>query len=243
MIVSAQLLNNKDYMILSNNLAEDSVSYNNEAEIYKIFSQAEDYPNKIFEQLLPLIKDKKIIDIGCGNGKYCSLLSAYVKNIIAIDKSIEQLKLAYANNTASNISFLQADATHIPLSDNSTDVVFSSWMLGTITDPLRQLEALTEMKRVCKKEGFIILIENSLDSEFEILRGRYSKIDNRTATYNNWLISQGFKVHSKIDTFFKFKDQITAQHVFSSIWKSRLTKNIEKDMIEHKVDIYIYQKL
>lgn len=226
-------------MILSNNLAEDSISYKNEADIYQIFSEAEDYPQKILEEIIPVIHNKNMVDLGCGNGKYSSLLSIYAKSIISIDKSFEQLTLANKNNNSFNTQFLQADATHIPLNHNEVDIVFSSWMLGTILDPERQLQALNEMKRICIKNGCIVLIENALDSEFELLRGRDSKKDNRTANYNNWLISQGFKIHSTINTYFKFENLQVAQYVFESIWKDRLTKKVTSNIVEHKVHIFI----
>ena len=52
------------------NLSEKSKNYYEENDIYEIFSIAEDYPNKIYEYLLPKIKGKIVLDLGCGTGKF-----------------------------------------------------------------------------------------------------------------------------------------------------------------------------
>ena len=43
------------------NLSEKSKNYYEENDIYEIFSIAEDYPNKIYECLLPQIKNKIVL--------------------------------------------------------------------------------------------------------------------------------------------------------------------------------------
>lgn len=52
------------------NLSEKSKNYYEENDIYEIFSIAEDYPNKIYECLVPQIKNKIVLDLGCGTGKF-----------------------------------------------------------------------------------------------------------------------------------------------------------------------------
>ena len=52
------------------NLSEKSKNYYEENDIYELFSIAEDYPNKIYKYLLPKIKNKTILDLGCGTGKF-----------------------------------------------------------------------------------------------------------------------------------------------------------------------------
>jgi ubiquinone/menaquinone biosynthesis C-methylase UbiE len=222
-----------------NDLSENSISYQNQADVYQLFSNAEDYNGLVLEKIIPLIQNHTLIDIGCGNGKYCHLLKYVANHIIGIDKSIEHLAKDSFNSKA-DVVFLQADATYLPLANNSTDIVLACWMLGTITQRDRQLQALQEMKRVCNNK--IILIENNIDSEFELLRGRHSLSDNRTNEYNTWLIGQGFSLYQTIDTFFEFETSDMAQHVFSSIWQDRLTKKIINNKIEHSINIYVYQK-
>jgi hypothetical protein len=42
---------------------EDSESYTSGSTIYEIFSQAEDYPEKIIQEMLTLITGKIVLDI------------------------------------------------------------------------------------------------------------------------------------------------------------------------------------
>ena len=43
--------------MVERNLSEKSKNYYEENDVYEIFSIAEDYPNKIYEFLLPKVKD------------------------------------------------------------------------------------------------------------------------------------------------------------------------------------------
>lgn len=220
------------------NLSENSLSYGKSANIYELFSQAEDYPQLVLQELIQLTSNKTVADIGCGNGKYVYLLQPWVKTILGMDKSIEQLKIAKNYSIINQALFFQCDATQIALPNNSQDIVLSCWMLGTILDQDRQETALNEMKRICKDK--IILVENNIGSQFELLRGRDPNIDQRTYLYNQWLIDQGFTLYKTVHSYFQFENKQVAQFVFSSIWKDRLTQAINDKKINHSINIYIY---
>lgn len=229
---------------MTNNLSENSKAYYQNVDAYQLFSQAEDYPNKILPNLIRLTKGKTVVDVGCGNGKYCHLLKETVQSIIGIDKSYEQLKLAKnLNNMRSNLSgnlFIQGDATLLPMPDNSTDIALACWMLGTIVDQTRQIQALNEMKRITNEK--IILIENQVGSEFESLRGRFPDALERTQKYNNWLIEQGFQLQEVVSTYFQFHNVDTAQHTFRAIWGNKLIRPITNKKIEHQVAVFVWEK-
>lgn len=225
-----------------NNLSEESVSYRSLANIYQEFSNAEDYPQYILQELIPQVLDKKVADIGCGNGKYLKQLAEYTSTIVGLDKSFEQIKLAEKTCIAkSNVFVSLADATNIPLENNSVDIVMACWMLGTILEKHRQEEVIEEMKRICKPNGKILLIENLEDSQFEKLRGRSPDLLSRTTNYNNFLLSQGFKLEKTIYTYFMFDSIERAKDVFQTIWKDRITGEINSKFIEHKVGLFSYE--
>ncbi|MBI4919053.1 class I SAM-dependent methyltransferase [archaeon] len=75
-------------------LSEGSESYYTKNEIYEEFCDAEDKPGKIFKILKELVKDKVVLDVGCGTGKYAALLAHFAKKYICLDVSSEQLKFA-----------------------------------------------------------------------------------------------------------------------------------------------------
>lgn len=220
-------------------LAELSPSYTIGASIYEQFSQAEDYPGFIEEKLIDLASSKTLLDVGCGSGKYSCLLQPYANRVFALDKSLEQLLEAKNKCSSLPVEFVAASATSLPFKTGSFEAVLSSWVVGTIDTPPRRLMALNELKRVCAPGGKIILIENALESEFEILRGRGFP-DTRTKEYNDWLLGEGFKVFCEIDTYFSFASADEAQFVFNEIWGPRLTKKIDTDRVEHKVLIFVF---
>lgn len=219
-----------------NNLSENSSSYQHQADIYQLFSDAEDSMGGVYEYLKNALLNKTVIDIGCGNGKYANLLSPYSQNYIGIDRALPQLQKAQAYNP--HLQFIQADAVQLPIAQNSCDIVLATWMLGTIIDYERQLAALQQMKSIIKSGGKIILVENDIDSEFEILRGRATHIDNRTMNYNNWLLKQGFHAVHHINSYFEFENAQTAHEVFYSIWGKRLCRTINNSTIQHKIIIF-----
>ena len=68
------------------------------------------------------LKNKKALEIGCGNGRLSFLLSKEVKKLIAIDsdkKSIEKAKLKIKN-----VDFRICSGEDLPFPDDAFDVVF-----------------------------------------------------------------------------------------------------------------------
>ncbi len=223
----------------SQSLLEHSLSYTKNANVYDQFSQSEDKLGLIAKELIKLTDKKDVLDVGCGSGKYTSIIQSTAKSITGVDQSLEQIALAKSRCMGAHSKLFTANATSLPFDNASFDVVLSSWVVGTIESSIRQTIALNEMKRVCRQSGSIVLVENDISSEFEFLRGR-GYPDTRTQDYNNFLLNQGFRIHSKIDTYFEFDSSSMAQNVFSSIWGQRLTRPITSSRVEHKVIIFVY---
>jgi len=100
------------------------------------------------------INDTIILDIACGEGYGANLMSKNSKFVYAVDidqECIEKARLKYQSN---NIEFLVGSTSKIPLNDNSVDVVIS---FETIEHHDEHDIMLTEIKRVLKKEGILIL--------------------------------------------------------------------------------------
>ncbi|MEK6873954.1 MAG: methyltransferase domain-containing protein [Nanoarchaeota archaeon] len=110
-----------------------------------------------------LIKPLKgnILEIGVGTGKNLIYYNKKV-NVTAIDISPGMLskaknKLKDINNK--NIKLIEMDAQNLKFKDNSFDYVICTFVLCSVPDPVK---ALKEMKRVCKKDGKILMIEHML---------------------------------------------------------------------------------
>ena len=163
-----------------------------------------------------LLKDAigKTLEIGIGTGKNIKHYPEGV-NLTGIDSSEKMLQHAHrrAKGQEHIDKLLIMDAEVLDFEDNSFDTVVSSCVFCSVHNPVK---AFKEMKRVCKKNGSIYLLEH-VRSEKKIL-GKMMDILNPISytlygdninrrTYNN-LIEAGF------DTA-----QIEVENVWFDIWQ------------------------
>lgn len=219
------------------NLSEKSKNYYGENDIYEVFSIAEDYPNKIYKFLLPKVKDKVVLDLGCGTGKFMQKFYKEATKYYGLDLSNEQLNIAKEKVKSENVKFICCNAENILLPNNSVDIIISTWVLGTILEVDRRNKVLEEMRRVVKQDGNIYLVENDIGGEFEEIRNRYPDI-KRTKDYNSWIESNGFTSCNKFQTYFKFKDKKQAKKIFTNIWGEKIGNNVNNDIINQNIIIY-----
>ena len=216
-------------------LKEDSKTYYEEANYYEEFSKYEDYPRKIEKFLLPKIKGKIVLDLGCGSGKYLKLLAPLSKEYYGLDISKQQLKLAKEKaRKMSNVKFFNSSAENIPLPDKSVDIVIATWVISAVNGFKRKKKMLDEINRVLKNNGNTYLVENDSKEEFEEIRGHPKRAEN----YNKWIIKQGFKQIKNIKTYFKFHSFQAANKIFDKIWGKRVSNQIKSNIIKHKVIIF-----
>lgn len=104
----------------------------------------------------------KILDVACGTGLNFPLFPAR-SDITAVDLSPNMLGVARANGTKHglNVNFAVMDAEHLEFADASFDTVVSTLSTCTFPDPVK---ALQEMKRVCRPNGRILLLEHGHSS-------------------------------------------------------------------------------
>ncbi len=212
--------------------------YKSKTKTYEEFVKAEDHPRKIEKFTLPYIKNKIVLDVGCGVGKYAKIFGPSSKKYFALDVSEEQLKLAKKNEgNVKKVKFIHSSAEKIPLSDKSVDVVFSSWVISVIKGFRRKKKALQEIDRVLKESGKIFVVEGDSKGEFEEMRGHLK----RTEYHNNWLRKQGFK-ERKIKTYFKFKNMKKAKEIFNEFWGKSISNKIKSEIIKQEIIIFTKTK-
>ena len=221
------------------NLLKDSKAYYEDNDYYEIFSVAEDGENKVANYLKDICKDKIVLDAGCGTGKFLNILEEYTKKYIGIDLSAKQLEKAQTKSKKDTSEFICSNLSNINLESDKVDLIVCSWVLGTIIDITERNKCLSELKRLLKSNGTIILIENDENSEFEEIRNRTK--DSRTRDYNNWILSNGFTVDKQIDTYFNFNSYNEAKKSFEVIYGPEIANKIKKNRINHKIIIFKYQ--
>lgn len=103
---------------------------------------------------LNFFKNKKILDIGCGSGRFTIAFSKLkTKLSVGIDLGIEGIKygrLVAKQNKIKNIKFYKANVLKIPFKSNSFDFVFCK---GVLHHTGNTFAGLAELKRVLKPGG------------------------------------------------------------------------------------------
>lgn len=111
--------------------------------------------NKYIDIFLNSLNGKKILDVGCGNGKDCKYILEKGFNINGIDLSIGMLNIA--KEKVPNCNFEIMDITEITYPDDSYDGIISNCSLFHI--PVEELpKTLKSFKRVLKPDGKLLLI-------------------------------------------------------------------------------------
>jgi len=154
-------------------------AFNAAAEDYDAYSSLQQTVTERLIEAFETIKiePEKILDLGTGTGRGSKLLKKQFKKakVYQADLSLEMLKESRKQSSRffSKNYFLCANASSVPLSDNSLDLVFSSLMLQWCND----LESVfAEVMRILKPGGLFIFTSFGPDTLSE-LRESWRKVD------------------------------------------------------------------
>lgn len=219
------------------NLAEGSELYHSKVKVYKEFSDVQDKPMKLLKFLKPKLRGKAVLDIGCGNGRYASLLAGTVRQYVGVDNSSEQLCMA--KKTArkhKNVRFMLSPAERLPLPSESMDVVVSIWgAMSVAVGSGKQAKILKEAYRVLKKGGSIYIARSAPDDEWASLK-RYRQT-KKVWAYREWLVRKGFKV-TEISTHFHFKSKNDARRIVRDIYGAEVAGRITSRIIKRRILLF-----
>ncbi len=116
------------------------------------------------------IQGKKVIDLGCGDGRHARLIKEMGANrVTGIDANEKMIELAKSKTTENtDVIFLIADGRNLPVESNSTDIVVSNFVIHYFANAK---EIFNEISRVLKDDGYFIGTFNITDVEkgFEYL--------------------------------------------------------------------------
>jgi ubiquinone/menaquinone biosynthesis C-methylase UbiE len=99
---------------------------------------------------LDITRYQKIIDIGCGTGALCSVLSQKGLSVTGVDTAQKMLKIARKNSKNSNINFIEANVLkRLPFEDKYFDISIASYVAHGLQEYQRVL-MYAEMARITK---------------------------------------------------------------------------------------------
>jgi len=140
--------------------------YNRIAPIYDLMEvmmekgKMSSWREKLWQRVAENIPDSggKLLEAGVGTGKN---IEYYPDNteIYAIDFSDKMLEKARnkVNELQKSVHLMQMDIEDLNFPDKNFDIIVSSCVFCSVPDPVRGLE---ELKRVCKNDGKIIMLEH-----------------------------------------------------------------------------------
>ncbi|MDG5814412.1 methyltransferase domain-containing protein [Chitinispirillales bacterium ANBcel5] len=140
-------------------------------------------------ELMNLKPDSIVLDVGCGPGIDTATLFTQKVNqgiVVGVDIDSNMVKAAQnATKDTTRIGYFQANSYCLPFSHQSFDSVRSERLLQHLDQPQC---AIAEMKRVCRKNGIIVVVDcdhSSLsidttqkDIEWKLRRSRTEQIPN-----------------------------------------------------------------
>lgn len=100
---------------------------------------------------------KTVIDLGCGTGSQCHILSKHGFKVVGVDKTEKMIQIAQ-NKKIDNTTFICNDITQNTDMDDSYDCAILTFVLH----PNNQQEIkniINEAKRIVKRQGIIIITD------------------------------------------------------------------------------------
>ena len=174
-------------------------------KIKEWFQKEIDYLNKNIQP------NSKILDIGCGFGRYIEIIADFSKEVIGIDNNkdiIQKAKNRFSN--FKNVKLFLKDAQKLNFENDYFDyIICMTNTFGNFLDIKENI--LKEMKRVCKKDGKIIIsVYNNKALEirkkdYEKVGLHITKIKDRIVYTREGLISEQFTKPQLKKMFDKYK--------------------------------------
>ncbi len=181
-----------------------------------------------YQRLYQMLKNDisgagRILEVATGTGLLAFEISAFVREIVAIDIAPEMIQIArrkLIDKNIANIGFEVGDSCNLAFGENSFDVVIASNVLHLLFDPAK---SLSEIRRVLKNEGVAILptfchgenIKSRIISGFMSLFGFKAR--------NKWNIS-GFKMFVENNGFTISKSEVIQSKIPLLYCVARLKK-------------------
>lgn len=105
-------------------------------------------------------KNKRVLDLGCGEGYGSNILSKYANEVVGVDIDESTIAHARAKYDDSKIKFIQGSVLEVPLGDHEFDIVVSFEVLEHIEE---HDTYIAEIKRLLKPNGvFFVSTPNKL---------------------------------------------------------------------------------
>ncbi|SHF34449.1 Methyltransferase domain-containing protein [Seinonella peptonophila] len=189
----------------------------------------------IIESIRP-IEGLDVIDLGAGSGRLTSVLAPRVKSVLALDSSVEMLKInakKLNEKGLSNWKTQVADHRRIPVEDHSIDLIVAGWTIcyvgsSNVSNNEQNIEnTIQEMKRVLRPNGTIIIFE-TLGTGYkepnppDYLKQYYFLLEDQYKFLHQWI---------RLD--YQFKNLKEAEDLTRFFFGDKLANRVVKERLVH----------
>ena len=129
------------------------------AEEYSIGVAAEELTLKpVVMKVIGDVRGRRVLDLGCGDGRYSVALAEKGAIVKAIDPSAHQINIARKKNSHNNVHYIVLDGSGMPgIMTGSMDMVLMNMVVPDIREEGTLLDVLSEAARVLKGGGRMII--------------------------------------------------------------------------------------
>ena len=159
-------------------------AYNKLAQTYKTQEKdpyCADFEFPAMTELIPNVEDKRVLDAGCGHGRYAEWLIERGADVLAIDATAEMLKQA-RQRIGERAEIRRADITEsLDFADNNEfDGVICGLSLHYVED---WRQAFTEFARILRPGGFLVFsAQHPVDEYIAFEAENYFEIEQERMT-------------------------------------------------------------
>lgn len=123
----------------------------------------------------------KVLDAGCGGGRYCKIVAETGANVYGADHSNAVDKAKQLCTSQANVRFVQADLKALPFAEESFDAVFSIGVMHHDANTLAVFNAVAKMVKPGGRLAVWLYRRNQWWQEWinNRLRHRSTKLDNK----------------------------------------------------------------
>ena len=192
-------------------------------ELFEIERRCMDRKGKVIKYLDERLPDGLVLDVGAGNGFTAEKLIREGRLVIPMEPDEKMI------DCSKNLIWSNGVAQSIPFHTNTFDAMYSTWAF--FFDGIKDIDkGISEVERVVKDGGRIIIIDNYGDDEF----CSYSPNDI-TSSVDPWS-ERGFE-YEVIHTEFIFDDVQEAKELLTFYFGEQ-GKQVSKTVLEYKVVAY-----
>ncbi len=195
----------------------------------------------LFNRFFPDLKNKKVLDIGCGHDMVMNYFKNKKAKIVGVDICPEVVKKMQEEG----FEIIEADCCSLPFEDNTFDIVFS---IGVVEHFKDTEKAVREHIRVAKKRGKVVIIIPNLIGPFFFICILYYLLNGDLLKYGKTASDGKYFTKKKLKNMMKGCKDIKILCYSSSAllrmcakkYNKKLAESIENSWLNKKVGLLLF---